>query len=75
MSPSDIPWWGWFVCAISAWTICGVVGLFAAAATNEDGEGSSAVMLANLISLSCALGGVLAAVIGVIRFTKWVWVG
>ena len=65
-SPSDIPWWGWLLCAVMS----GIVCLIAAGICEEtDGKISGTIAV-----LSGATGS-LVAIIGIIRFVKWVWSG
>lgn len=66
-SPSDLPWWGWLLCAAG-----GFVGGFLAFRICEnvdaDNAGRGVLVLSWIAAAICAA-------IGVIRFVKWVWAG
>ena len=66
ISPSDLPWWGWFLCSIGAGIICAI-----ASALADTSKGSG--FLAGLIALVSGLVGLIAGAIAIIRFVKWVW--
>jgi hypothetical protein len=59
MSPGLLPWWGWLVAAVFLW----LIALF----TDEDKHFFLRMLL--------VIGIILSALIGVIRFVKWVWNG
>jgi len=70
MSPADLPWWGWTLCAIVTFTI----SFFSARyASNESerrgGKGGFAYLLAIVFGLATFGTGL----IGILRFVKWVW--
>jgi hypothetical protein len=68
ISPSDLPWWGWLLCAFAA--ACVASFLVKAADVTVDETAQNGVgcvaMVVGLIAAGCAL-------IGVIRLVKWVW--
>jgi hypothetical protein len=64
MSPSDLPFWAWLLCALG----CLVIGI-AFVIAGRDGNSRVVValgLLVNLAALACAA-------IGIILFVKWVW--
>jgi hypothetical protein len=69
MNPSDLPWWGWLLCAVVAWTVSAI------AVKCTEGKGGSHETLAGTIFILFGLAGLLAALIGIVRLVKWVWSG
>lgn len=59
MSPTLLPWWGWLVTAAVLW--------LAVQFTDEDDSW--------LVRGALVVGMVLSALIGIIRFVKWIWDG
>lgn len=68
MNPSDIPWWGWFLCAVGAWAIAAIIFNLAEKADEE----GILDYLGRMLFLAFAGAGIVAASIGIIRFIKWV---
>jgi ABC-type branched-subunit amino acid transport system permease subunit len=66
VSPSDIPWWGWFLCALGAGLVSFLIALFSS--TREKKFYFSIVMYF-IFGFTAAVCGI----IGIIRFVKWVW--
>jgi hypothetical protein len=64
-SPSDLPWWGWLLCSLVAWIVCGIAYGFS---ENKNG-GCLAILLATV----AGLGGTVTGIMGIILFVKWVW--
>jgi hypothetical protein len=78
ISPSDLPWWGWFLCSIGTVGICGFWWMVARALGRARLIGRGLPNVAVFATLASIASGVLAAVlvfIGIIRFVKWIWVG
>jgi len=70
MSPADLPWWGWMLCAIGA----SVVSFFSAIyAANESRISRRNDGIAYLLAIIFGLATVVTGSIGLIRFVKWVW--
>ena len=72
-SPSDLPWWGWLLCALGC-CVLSVIGQAKVTYDSVRGKGGRGYVGKALI----VLGGAacfICAVIGVVRFVKWVWVG
>jgi len=65
MSPSDLPFWGWLLCAVA-----GLVIGIALVISGRDGNSRVVVILGLLVSLA----GLGCAAIGIILFVKWVWI-
>jgi tellurite resistance protein TehA-like permease len=65
MSPSDLPWWGWFLCAFGAGLVALLIALFSS--TREKKVYFSIVMY-------CVFGiaAVVCGIIGIVRLVKWV---
>ena len=63
--PSVIPWWAWLLVA----AICWFLQLMMSSWTDN---GSTKAWI---IRIAFIVGMVLSALIGVIRFVKWVWQG
>jgi hypothetical protein len=63
--PADVPWWGWLLIAVACWFL----QLMMSIRTDDGGKG------AWLIRTAFIAGMVLSALIGLIRFVKWVWQG
>ena len=59
MSPASLPWWGWIAAAFVLW----LAVLF----TDADRS--------RFLRPALVAGMVIAALIGAIRFVKWVWSG
>jgi hypothetical protein len=66
ISPSDLPWWGWFLCAAIA------ASVFAVARALSGGLGSRATV-ALIIAFVSAWAGILLTGIAIVRFVKWAW--
>lgn len=64
MSPSDLPWWGWLLCAAGGGIVCAVSYV-----VHDDGK----VRISDIIGFLSGAAGALCAFIGIIRFVKWVW--
>jgi hypothetical protein len=64
-SPSDLPWWGWFLCAFGA----GIISLAAFAASEKKDTGC----LGYLVGILGIIAGFLFGIIGIIRLVKWIW--
>jgi len=66
MSPSNLPWWGWFLSAFGAGLVAFLIALFPS--TRE-----KRVYLS--IGMYCAFGitAVVCVIIGIIQFVRWVW--
>lgn len=62
--PSALPWWGWLAVA--------AVLLFAAviAYVFDEDSGCGCIFGATL-----GIGGLLTALLGIVRFVKWTWAG
>jgi hypothetical protein len=73
MNPSDLPWWGWLLCAgllLFAAFISFLLGWNADAAT-EWNRGHRRLLLAAVLCVA----GLLSGLLGVVRFVKWAWAG
>jgi hypothetical protein len=66
ISPSDLPWWGWLLIAAGVW----IFGMFLANWAEEKLD-----VPAPWIVIPFSLGAGLTAVIGIIRFVRWIWAG
>lgn len=70
MSPTDLPWWGWMLCAIGAFVVSFFSVIYASNESNTPGKsGGFAYFLAVMFGLTTVGTGL----IGIIRFVKWVW--
>ena len=63
--PANMPWWGWLLMAVGCW----LVQLIMSIRTDDGSKG------AWVIRFVFIAGMVLSALIGAIRFVKWVWQG
>lgn len=63
--PAGIPWWGWLLIAVGCWFLQLIISF----RTDNGEEG------AWLIRIVFIAGMVFSALIGLIRFVKWVWQG
>lgn len=68
INPSDLPWWGWLLCA------CPTSFAFFIAKGFVDESGWKG-MLAILIAGISLYSSIIMAAIGVVRFVKWAWIG
>jgi tellurite resistance protein TehA-like permease len=66
MSPSNLPWWGWFLCAFGAGLVALLIALFSS--TREKKFYFSIVMY-----YVFGITAVVCGIIGIIRFVRWVW--
>ena len=66
ISPSDLEWWGWLLCALGGAIVTAIAALF-----SEDGDNVAAV----LIAIAAGIATMICAGIGIIRFAKWAWAG
>jgi len=66
-NPSDLPWWGWLLCAVGA----GIFSVFCYLSYDE-GDGGLLVLVGSVVG---AVATLLLTVIGLVRFVKWAWVG
>lgn len=69
MTPSDLSWWVWLLVAAGCWVLWFMVDSYL------DDAPERGVGLSRLIRFLSFVGCLLAAIIGVIRFVKWIWVG
>lgn len=69
MSPSDLPWWGWIL--VSAATLFPALAL----AWWANRRVSKATTIALIITFLMFLAPGLAALVGTVRFVKWIWRG
>ena len=69
MNPQNLPWWGWILLAVAFWFLQLIVSASAdkSISTNEHTEFFWFVRAALIV------GMLLSAMIGIIRFVKWVW--
>lgn len=72
ISPSDLPWWGWILCAIGAGIVALITGIFASVKF-EGNEIDGAGCLSVLVAIVSGLGALGMGVMGIILFVKWVW--
>jgi hypothetical protein len=72
MSPSDLPWWGWFLCAGGA---AFVARLFFAAAWSDLLVAQSVQRSQRAYVLGCvaSVAAAILGLIGLVRFIKWIW--
>jgi hypothetical protein len=61
--PASIPWWVWLFIA----AVCWFIQLMMSIRTDNGSVGAWIIRIAFIV------GMVLSALIGVIRFVKWVW--
>ena len=75
MSASFLPWWGWILIAVILYVI-GLIGYVFYDAEHYD-KSSPTILGTILKTLWLAPWAlmVISAIIGVIRFIKWVWIG
>lgn len=63
--PANLPWWGWLLIAAGCWFLQLIMSI------RTDG-GSKGAWAIRFVFIA---GMVLCALIGAIRFAKWVWQG
>jgi hypothetical protein len=61
--PASIPWWGWILLAVVLWYVQLMMGIYT----------DSGSIRAWVIRIALIAGMVISALIGVIRFVKWIW--
>ena len=66
--PSDLPWWGWLLCALGAALLTAIMAIGLLAKEENDWGGLVILVIA-------ALATVISFLVGIIRFVKWAWVG
>jgi hypothetical protein len=69
ISPSDLPWWGWFLVGLACGLIALIIWIFGESSRVHDGDRwifQFPAVVAGIAMFVCGL-------IGVIRFIKWVW--
>jgi hypothetical protein len=64
-SPSDLPWWGWLLCAFGA----GIISIIAFAFSEKKGAGC----MGYSVGVVGMVAGFLCGIIGLIRLVKWIW--
>lgn len=72
MSPSDVPWWGWILCAAGAALAARLSFAYAwnSLLTYRDERASGrAYVVGWVASIAAAILGL----IGLVRFIKWIW--
>ena len=62
---SDVPWWIWLICSLSAW---GVRGMFETPASRRHGESIS-----EPFAFICAAAAVILGILAVASFFKSIW--
>ena len=69
ITPSDLEWWAWLLIALGA-------GLFAAlmAGFASVQEKTSSAVTIGLVAFVSGAASLIAGIIGIVRFIKWVWV-
>ena len=72
ISPSDLPWWGWFLCCVGAWIIGGIAVSVSSVCAEHD-ESRPLSYVGYLVSFAFGAAGLLAGAISIIRLVKWVW--
>jgi hypothetical protein len=65
ISPSDLPWWGWLLCAIGAGILSGFSYVL-----YEESDGGWMVFVVSIVS---GIATVPLAILGIVRFVKWAW--
>jgi hypothetical protein len=65
MSPSNIPWWAWLLAAVASYFI----QLMMSPSTDKGSSGAWAVRIGFIVVMF------FSAIVAVIRFVKWVWMG
>lgn len=71
MSPADLPWWGWMLCAIGAFVVSFFSVIYASSESNTPGKSGGG--FAYILAVVFGLATVGTGLIGIIRFVKWVW--
>jgi hypothetical protein len=72
MSPSDLPWWGWILCAAG---VALAAKLSFGHAWNRllVGRDEKASGRAYVIGLVACVAAATLGLIGLVRFIKWIW--
>jgi len=71
MSPSVLPWWGWLLLAVVLW----LAQLLSSAFTYSHPGMYKSSAMGWTVRVILIIGMAISALIGIIRFAKWVWVG
>jgi len=65
MSPSDLPWWGWLLCAFGAGLVALLIALFSSTREKKVYFGIVMYCVFGMFAVACGI-------MGIIRFVKWV---
>jgi len=68
VSPSDLPWWGWLLCAVCAALVALGAKIYYDENTEKDWR-----LVAMVIGFVSVVAAFLLGVIGMVRFIKWIW--
>ncbi len=66
-SPSDLPWWGWLLCSIGAFSVCFLAVVFA-----DSSQPSARRSLIIVVLFGSGLAGLASGILGLVLFVKWI---
>ena len=67
ISPSDLPWWGWLLCAVGAGIVSVVCYVL-----HEESDGGWLTLVVGIVGVVATF---VSAALGIVRFVKWAWAG
>jgi len=71
ISPSDLPWWGWFLCAI----ITGLLCLLNCWEIVNAGIEERRDWIYHVLAVVTGIAAVVCFLLGIFRFAAWIWNG
>jgi hypothetical protein len=72
MSPADLPWWGWMLCAAGAALLARVsfTNAWSSLLVSQNIQTSQrSYFVGVVVSIAAAILGI----VGLVRFVKWIW--
>lgn len=72
-NPSDLPWWGWFLCS-GALFFAAFVGFLLAEDAERDARPGLGFPHRLFVAAFC-IAGLLSGLLGAVRFVRWAWAG
>lgn len=75
MSPSDLPWWGWLLCAVPFYAVGVFMGWQYEGESYMQSPSERNLMLFKALWYGFWILALFCALVGVVRLVKWAWIG